>query len=114
MCIRDSNGGVVFGAAFDDDYSVRHVRIENKENLSRIMKSKYVQSDLKYIFDVLAEDLEKGRPVLFTGTPCQVVAVCQFADGLRLREKPVSYTHLDVYKRQSLHFLRKQIKNGWK
>lgn len=81
------NGGVVFGAAFDDDYSVRHVRIENKENLSRIMKSKYVQSDLKYIFDVLAEDLEKGRPVLFTGTPCQVVAVCQFADGLRLREK---------------------------
>ena len=63
------NGGVVFGAAFDDDYSVRHVRIENKENLSRIMKSKYVQSDLKYIFDVLAEDLEKGRPVLFTGTP---------------------------------------------
>lgn len=55
--------------------------------MSRIMKSKYVQSDLKYIFDVLAEDLEKGRPVLFTGTPCQVVAVCQFADGLRLREK---------------------------
>ena len=81
------NGGVVFGAAFDDDYSVRHVRIENKENLSRIMKSKYVQSDLKYIFDVLAEDLKKGRPVLFTGTPCQVAAVCQFADGLRLREK---------------------------
>lgn len=25
------NGGVVFGAAFDDDYSVRHVRIENEQ-----------------------------------------------------------------------------------
>lgn len=81
------NGGVVFGAAYDDDYSVKHVRIENKKDLPQVMRSKYVQSNLKYIFDVLEDDLKKGRPVLFTGTPCQVAAVCQFADGLKLRNQ---------------------------
>ena len=81
------SGGVVFGAAFDDAYSVRHIRIESKENISQIMKSKYVQSDLKYVFDELAVELKNGHPVLFSGTPCQVAAVCQFADSLGLREK---------------------------
>ena len=81
------NGGVVYGAAFTDDYSVRHIRIESKENLPQIMKSKYVQSDLRYIFDVLATDLKKGRPVLFSGTPCQVAAINQLAESLKLKEK---------------------------
>lgn len=81
------NGGVVFGAAFDDDYFVRHIRIESKENLSRIMKSKYVQSDLKCIFDALVADLKSGRPVLFSGSPCQVAAINQLAESLALKEK---------------------------
>ena len=81
------NGGVVFGAAFDKHYSVKHIRIDSKTNLPQIMKSKYVQSDLKDIFDSVTADLKAGRTVLFSGTPCQVAAVCQLADSLRLREK---------------------------
>ncbi len=80
-------GGVVYGAAFGDDYSVKHVRIESKEELSAIMKSKYVQSQLEHIFEALALDLTQGRAVLFSGTPCQVAAICRFGDGLKLRDK---------------------------
>lgn len=80
-------GGVVFGAAFDDNYSVKHVMIESKEDLTKIMKSKYVQSNLTCVFDAVANNLEQGRLVLFSGTPCQVAAVCKLADDSGLREK---------------------------
>lgn len=37
--------------------------------------SKYVQSDISDIFTDIQNKLASGKPVLFTGTPCQVAAV---------------------------------------
>ena len=39
-----SEGGLVFGAAFDDDWQVHHKSCSKLEELPRIMQSKYVQS----------------------------------------------------------------------
>ena len=39
-------GGVVFGAAFDDAFQVRHIGIESEKDLWRLRGSKYVQSDI--------------------------------------------------------------------
>ncbi|MBE7010907.1 MAG: 4Fe-4S dicluster domain-containing protein [Ruminococcaceae bacterium] len=64
--------GVVFGAAFDDKFNVRHIVIENKEELYKLRGSKYVQSTIGDAYRRTESFLEDGRPVLFTGTPCQI------------------------------------------
>lgn len=69
------NNGVVYGAAFDDNFEVEHIRITNVENLNLLRGSKYVQSKLDGIFKLCKNDLERNKQVLFTGTPCQVAAL---------------------------------------
>lgn len=71
-----NNGGCVFGAAFTKDFhSVKHVMIENVEGLSELRGSKYVQSDIGKSCQKARAQLEKGRQVLFSGTPCQIAGL---------------------------------------
>lgn len=69
------NGGIVFGAAFDDDLQLRCTPARTKEELKPLMKSKYLQSDLGQTFQQVKSLLDSGKPVLFTATPCQVMAL---------------------------------------
>lgn len=69
------HGGVVFGAAYDADFQVRHIAIEDKKDLHKLQMSKYVQSDLDGVFNSVENYLKKGRLVLFSGTPCQVAGL---------------------------------------
>lgn len=71
-------GGVVFGAAFDDDFSVKHCFVQEKEELSKFRGSKYVQSTIGNSYIKAKEFLDDGRYVLFTGTPCQTDGLLQF------------------------------------
>lgn len=71
-------GGVVFGAKFNDKWEVIHDYVETPEGLEAFRGSKYVQS---YIGDsyVCAESfLKAGRKVMFTGTPCQIAGLKKF------------------------------------
>lgn len=70
--------GVVFGAAFDTDWNLKHIKIDNLEQLSKLMKSKYIQSSTEGIFSLIKELLEANKMVLFSGTPCQVNALSLF------------------------------------
>lgn len=68
-----NNGGVVCGASFTDDYmKVHHIIIDNMDDIGLLQGSKYQQSDPEYCYRSCKEKLNKGTPVLFTGTPCQV------------------------------------------
>jgi len=68
-----SAGGVVFGAAMsEDNRAVHHIEIDNMDEISRMMGSKYLQSSLEDVLTKIKSELEKGRTVLFTGTPCQI------------------------------------------
>lgn len=67
-------GGIVCGAVMEKDFSVRHICVEDEAGLGRLRKSKYVQSDTGTVFREIEGFLKAGRPVLFTGTPCQVAA----------------------------------------
>ena len=71
-------GGVVFGAGFDEAFRVCHQKIEQPEEIGRLRTSKYVQSDLGDTLRQVRDLLKEGRPVLFTGTPCQIAALRQF------------------------------------
>ena len=80
------DGGVVFGAKFDDDWHVVHGYAESVEGLSAFRGSKYVQSELGDSLKQVKEFLKDGRKVMFTGTPCQVAGLNHFLlkeyDGL--------------------------------
>ena len=71
-------GGIVYGAAFTEDFTLQHCRVESVENIKPLMGSKYVQSDACIMFDDVRKDLRKGRKVLFVGSPCQVAALQEF------------------------------------
>ncbi len=68
-------GGVIFGVAFDNSFNVKHISIENEEELSLIRGSKYVQSHVDDAYQKAVSVALQGIPVLFSGTPCQIAAM---------------------------------------
>lgn len=77
-------GGVVYGAAYTDRFSVAHMRTSTKKERDLLRGSKYVQSELQETFRNVRNDLRNGIPVLFTGTPCQVSGLKEYIpDTLR-------------------------------
>lgn len=73
-----SRGGAVFGAAFDETFRLRHVKAETPAELLPLRYAKYVQSDTGESFREVRRLLTGGRPVLFSGTPCQVDGLYSF------------------------------------
>lgn len=73
-----SNGGIVFGAAFDETHLVRQEAINSKEELDRLRGSKYLQSRTEDTFRAAEECLKAGRIVLYTGTACQIAGLKAF------------------------------------
>lgn len=65
-------GGIVFGAAFDEHWNVQHMCIDRIDKLPLLRGSKYVQSILGSTFKEIRFYLLRGKKVLFCGTPCQV------------------------------------------
>lgn len=71
-------GGVVFGARFNDQWEVIHDYVETKEKLSCFRGSKYVQSRIGDTYKQVLHFLQSGRKVLFTGTSCQIAGLKLF------------------------------------
>ena len=72
------HGGVVFGAAYNDDFAVQHIAVRDKKDLSRLRNAKYTQSMIGNSFKEIETLLKSGRKVLFSGTPCQCSGLKQF------------------------------------
>lgn len=70
--------GVVFGAAYDENYRVHHIYIDNESDMYRLQGSKYVQSDIENTYKEAQDILKTGRIVFFTGTACQIAGLKQF------------------------------------
>lgn len=70
--------GVVFGAAFDENFEVHHIAIETIEDLKKLRGSKYVQSRLENVYPEVKQYLEMKRKVLFTGTACQIAGLKRY------------------------------------
>lgn len=64
--------GVVFGAAYTNDFTVKHRYIEKKEDLRFFRNSKYVQSIIGETYFQVKNFLNEGKWVGFSGTPCQI------------------------------------------
>jgi|GEM_PF-49050 len=124
-----SNKGCIFGAAFENN-DVKHIKIENEIDLEKLRGSKYVESTIGNCYLEARKELEKGRKVLFSGTPCQIEGLKNFLgkeyDNLTsvsvvchgVPSKKVFLNHLEeLEKRYGDKFLKINFRNkdkGWK
>lgn len=69
------SNGIVVGAVYEKDFTIKHIITDNIETLSSLRQSKYAQSSIKGIFPLIKKHLEKKTIVLFCGTPCQVAGL---------------------------------------
>lgn len=72
------NNGRVFGAAYDNNFVVKHMGISKIEDIEKLQGSKYVQSEMGDTYVVVESALTNGQMVLFCGTPCQVAGLDSF------------------------------------
>lgn len=70
-----SQGGSVCGAIFDDEFQVMHIITEQKSLLRKMCGSKYVQSNINFVYKEIKKLLDSGKMVLFCGCPCQTAAL---------------------------------------
>lgn len=71
-------GGVVFGAKFDENWEVKHDYVETKGGLEHFRSSKYLQSRIGSSYLKVRDFLKEGRKVLFSGTACQIAGLKHF------------------------------------
>ena len=72
--LENNSSCIVVGASLKDNH-VRHICIDNVDNIDLLLNSKYVQSRTDGIFRQVVEYLKEGRQVLFSGLPCQVAGL---------------------------------------
>lgn len=84
--------GAVIGCAMSENCrEALHIVIERVEDLQRLRGSKYLQSSMGNILQATQALLRTGRPVLFSGTPCQVAAL----DSLLGEKRPENLWMVD-------------------
>lgn len=72
------NKGIVYGAAFNDNFSLVHKSAITEAEIFPLMGSKYHQSATDRIFSEIKNNLDAGKEILFSGTPCQVAGLNTF------------------------------------
>ena len=70
-----SSGGVVFGVKFNDNFTAVTTYATTSGERDTFRGSKYIQSELGNSFIEAKEFLKMGKPVMFSGTPCQIAAL---------------------------------------
>ena len=73
-----TDGGIVNGTVFDEEFICRHNLTDNQNELEKFRGSKYVQSRTGFIYREIKGILKSGKKVLFTGTPCQVAGLYSY------------------------------------
>lgn len=99
----------IYGSAFTEDFSVKHIRVKYRDGIQPLLESKYVQSDLSNVFDALYNDLSRRQHVLFVGTPCQVYAVNRFIEQKKLDRSTLLTIDLVCHGTPSNKFWRQYV-----
>lgn len=70
-----SQKGIICGAKYDENFTVKHSFARTIEECKTFQGSKYVQSNICNIFPQIKQYLDQQLLVLFSGTPCQVAGL---------------------------------------
>lgn len=79
----------IYGATLINN-RVKHISIENEEDIQLLANSKYIQSDTKGIYKDVAKKLKDGYWIMFSGCPCQISALYSFLGKKRNNEHLVT------------------------
>ena len=125
-----NDGGVVFGAGFNEELEVVHTSCDDVLSLAKLRGSKYVQSKIGSNYKDARNALDMGKKVLFIGTPCQIGGlyaylgkdydnlitsdfICHGVPSPRVFGKYVTYREkIAGSKTKNIYFRSKQ--RGWK
>ena len=134
------DGGVVYGAAFDNNLQLKTTRASSLNQLYALYKSKYLLCDTSTAFSRIKKDLDNNTKVMYCSSPCQIAAlrnylhnnytnllcvefVCHgvgsqkhFADSISYVEKKkgikiLKYRFREKYKNASSHYYSYKYKN---
>lgn len=102
LCMKSSSGGVFSQLAEDflmldksfvsgveqekGQNTCRHIVIFNRDDLDRILGTRYVQSDASSCYSMIKKLLKNGYQGLFVGTPCQIAGLKSFIGDGSLNE----------------------------
>lgn len=73
-----ARGGVVFGAAYDDDFRTVKICSTQTVLIDELRRSKYVESLVGNSFREVKLLLDAEKPVLYCGAPCQIAGLKRY------------------------------------
>ena len=76
--VLNKDGWVVVGCKLNSNLEPVHAIINTPQDLYKLYGSKYVHSYMGGLYSEVADYLQKGIKVLFSGTPCQVAAIQKY------------------------------------
>lgn len=71
-------GGLVCGCVWNDNVMPEHILTDSEQDLTKMMGSKYVQSDISKVYKPIQEALAMRKKVVFFGVPCQIYALKKY------------------------------------
>lgn len=124
-----NDGGVVYGAAWNEDFSVSHIGIKSEYDLHKLQSSKYTQSSIDDCYIEVERLLNSDVQVLFSGTPCQVASlksylgkdysnlltidlICHGVGSNRMLQDDIRYFQ-EKYKNEVERISFRTKRNGW-
>lgn len=109
--VLEKYDGIVFGCALNEKLEAVHIRVENKDDRNRIRGSKYIQSSIIETYKQIEKDLKNDKYVLFSGTPCQVVAIKNYLDIKKINTKKLLTVEVTCHGVGSNKFFKDYIKH---
>lgn len=76
---------VVYGCIMDENLLAKHIRADNREDRNKMRGSKYIGSDISGVFPAVERDINLGKYVVFSGTPCQIGGLQSFLKAKKIR-----------------------------
>ena len=73
-----NNNGIIYGCDYDSEGNLKHFRVNDNNDISKMQSSKYSQSNAFVCFPEIKKLLENKMSVVFVGTPCQVAALLRY------------------------------------
>ncbi|WP_026519137.1 DUF1919 domain-containing protein [Butyrivibrio sp. FCS006] len=72
------DGGLAYGASFDDYFRVVFTKTSSIDDLKKFQGSKYTFSDMEGCYKDVLQELKNNKRIIFIGTSCQCAAMKKF------------------------------------
>lgn len=70
--------GYVSGAVYDDEWMVKHIVTNSRNDIKKLRSSKYIQSRIENCYREIEEKLKKGNKVMICAAPCQIAGLVNY------------------------------------